>query len=58
MQAQTIYKIKTIMRNHGYSFYNFTHTGNHYIAGLTIKDNQTVFEVLNAKGIIIYSEVI
>jgi len=53
-----IYKIKNMMRNHGYSFYNFNHDGNHYIASLSVKDNTTIFEITNGKGIIIHSEVI
>lgn len=50
--------IKDTMRDNGYSFQSFTHNGFCYVAGLSVKDNETFFEVTDDKGQIIYQEII
>lgn len=55
---RTILKIKLTMREHCYSFYSFVFNGFSYVAGLSVKDNDTFFEVVDGKGNIIHSEII
>jgi hypothetical protein len=50
--------IKNIMREHGYSFYNFKEGKKYYVASLSVKGDKTVFEIVDALGIIIFNETI